>query len=317
MRRLALVILSAVLALAGTTASSQSATHVRSATPRDQASQEIAVVGDMGDKKSGIWLINVNGNRIATLTRPRHAGWFDTDPAWSPDGTEIAFTHQRPGQGRFQVYVMQADGSQVHRVTRGIFDQSPAWSPDGRWIATQSADGIHLVHPDGSDNHIVHGTSRPSAAGRQATADSPSWTPKDRLAYHIKDRTNLPTGFCARRASRCGWIVTTRPNGSDRRPLARGSNARWSPDGRFVVYEKQPPPDYGVAIKPAAGGKPRVLDYGIEAAWSADGKQIVFTRANLRIHKWQIWTISRNGGRRHLLFSGASMPAWRPIPAVP
>jgi Tol biopolymer transport system component len=58
----------------------------------------------------------------------------DIEPAWSPDGTRIAFASNRDGD--WDIYVMDADGGNVRRLTgtrghrdalRGDYD--PAWSP--------------------------------------------------------------------------------------------------------------------------------------------------------------------------------------------
>ena len=51
-------------------------------------------------------------------------------PAWSPDGTRIAFTSFRNGRG--DIYVMRPDGSDQKRLTTSdAHDDLAAWSPDG------------------------------------------------------------------------------------------------------------------------------------------------------------------------------------------
>jgi Tol biopolymer transport system component len=51
-------------------------------------------------------------------------GW-DRDPAWSPDGTRIAFTSERDGD--FMIYTMRADGTDVRQLTVNAFwDSAPA-----------------------------------------------------------------------------------------------------------------------------------------------------------------------------------------------
>ncbi len=55
-------------------------------------------------------------------------------PRWSPDGSTIAFISRRTG--RWQVYLLNPDGSGLRQLTRGAYDaRYPAWSPDGRWVA--------------------------------------------------------------------------------------------------------------------------------------------------------------------------------------
>ena len=56
------------------------------------------------------------------------------NPAWSPDGSRIAFSSNRDGDS--EIYVMNADGSGVTPLTdNSDQDYSPAWSPDGSRIA--------------------------------------------------------------------------------------------------------------------------------------------------------------------------------------
>jgi TolB protein len=58
----------------------------------------------------------------------------DSTPAWSPDGSRIAWANN--GDGDLDLFVMRADGSGKRRVarTRGVDEFDPAWSADGRRI---------------------------------------------------------------------------------------------------------------------------------------------------------------------------------------
>jgi TolB protein len=62
----------------------------------------------------------------------------DVTPAWSPDGTRLAFTSYRSGSPA--LWVMNADGSQLRQLTETSpqhGDYFPTWSPDGQWLAFQ------------------------------------------------------------------------------------------------------------------------------------------------------------------------------------
>ena len=71
-----------------------------------------------------IWVTDTDGN-ASKLGR-------GDDPAWSPDGTRIAFDRNNAGTGNWHIWTMLADGSQVTRMTSGMgANIEPAWSPDG------------------------------------------------------------------------------------------------------------------------------------------------------------------------------------------
>ena len=64
---------------------------------------------------------------------------------WSPDGQKVAF------DGNGDLYVMNADGSGLRRLTRNpACDRGPAWSPDGRKIAFGGNGHIFVINVDGS-----------------------------------------------------------------------------------------------------------------------------------------------------------------------
>ena len=79
---------------------------------------------------------------------------WDEDPAWSPDGTRIAF--ESHGDGASNIYTMRADGTDVRQLTaNGADDVDPVRSPDGTRIAFDSnrggRRGIYTIRADGTD----------------------------------------------------------------------------------------------------------------------------------------------------------------------
>jgi Tol biopolymer transport system component len=61
---------------------------------------------------------------------------FETDPSFSPDGNQIAFSWNGEKQDNYDIYVkLIGPGAPLRLTTDPAEDRSPAWSPDGRWIA--------------------------------------------------------------------------------------------------------------------------------------------------------------------------------------
>jgi Tol biopolymer transport system component len=96
-------------------------------------------------------------------------------PAWSPDGRRIAFVVARVGDA--QIYVMNADGSRLVRLTASGVNILPAWSPDGRWLAfLGSRDGdldVWIMGADSSAQRRLAG-----AAGDLSMLPVVSWRPR-------------------------------------------------------------------------------------------------------------------------------------------
>ena len=233
--------------------------------------------------QQGIVLIDPTGRNKRILTR--HRGWLDEQPAWSPDGSRIAFKRTKDGYRSFQIYVKRVAGGPARRLTDGRFDEHPAWSPDGRLIAYSSMRGLKVIRPDGSgERRIV----------RFREAFDVDWSPDgSRIAY-----TNRP------------WVWIARWNGTGKRRIVRGRAADWSPDGRKLVYM---PPNGGVATIGVNGKGRRYLSNGLEPSWSPDGKKIAFNRWPPN-NVFELWVIDADGKHKRRIAREGSYPAWRPLP---
>jgi Tol biopolymer transport system component len=99
---------------------------------------------DFGD----IWYMDTDGKnqRNVTNTIERDERW----PAWSPDGTKIAFASREIFDS--EIVLMNADGSELNNITRNPtnFETMPAWSPNGQWLALANNQGIQVRSVTGS-----------------------------------------------------------------------------------------------------------------------------------------------------------------------
>ncbi len=81
-----------------------------------------------------IYVIRTDGSGLTQLTF-ESSGVYNKKPVWSPDGTKILFWSDREGSGRENLYVMNADGSEVTKLTNSPESDlyrgpiNPVWKP--------------------------------------------------------------------------------------------------------------------------------------------------------------------------------------------
>ena len=101
------------------------------------------------DGNSEIYVMDADGKNQRNLTcHPASDGY----PSWSPDGNQIAFDSNRgalEGERKFEIYVMDTNGSNVKQVTNVGWASRPRWSPDGEWILLEAGE-IYAIRPDGT-----------------------------------------------------------------------------------------------------------------------------------------------------------------------
>ena len=172
---------------------------------------------------------NAPGPAISQLTDDRAA---DVRPAWSPDNNTIAFQSNR--NGPYDIYLMNADGTQQRALTKGTSDdRHPAWMPDGKTLLFDSAEGTtreiwSLNVADGSTKQLTR-------VGALANFPSPSPDGQRMTFFVFKDDTLD--------------LWSARIDGSDAKPLTRGlasarenqctfacHQAAWSKDGKMLAY---------------------------------------------------------------------------------
>lgn len=134
-----------------------------------------------------VYLVNADGSGLRAL----FPGGVDHSPAWSPDGSRVAFISRRDGEER--LYVMNADGSDARALTWHVgWDRLPGWSNDGREMAYTpwSPDGTRIVFQRlGNVNTwgTLHVIGVDGEGLQQLTAEIATfngWSPRgDRIAF--------------------------------------------------------------------------------------------------------------------------------------
>jgi len=233
---------------------------------RDGANHEIYVMDPDGS----------NQTRLTSNTLP------DTNPAWSPDGTRIAFVSSRDGNA--EIYVMSADGSNPTRLTNNsVGDTNPTWSPDGSRIAFLSGQSgvntIWIMNADGSNAFQLLPNS--------LNANFPAWSPDGtRIAFSAQGPIKPDTPPSRPWMDMDIFVVEV----DDVSNITRLTESiwnddwpAWSPDSTRIAFKCDPS---GVGWEICATGADgssltrltntqiEVMDYA--PVWSPDGNYLIF-----------------------------------------
>jgi dipeptidyl aminopeptidase/acylaminoacyl peptidase len=223
-------------------------------------------VGLLPDLHNHLWLVPIDGN-----TPPRQltdTGEDDASPAWSPDGSRIAFNRTRPSQAGSapfsDIWVLDVATGEERNLTDGrgpCF--GPAWSPDGTTLAFAG-------HTEPND----------------------IWWGKDYGIWTIPaaggDATEITAGF--------GRIAARAVFGDPWRGIAWPS-ARWSADGRRLFFLATRGGEVHVHTAPATGGDVRPLTEGraVVTDLAVGNSGIVFSRMT-GTEPADLWSVPVAGG---------------------
>jgi len=167
-----------------------------------------------------IYLLNIEGGEPKRLTDFK----YSHSPIWSPDGEKILFYVEDESGSFFDIFVMNADGSELINLTDEFRGGSNAsWSPDGKQIIFDSysgtTDDIYIINRDGMG---IQNLTNSDFNDR-----TPSISPDGQRIAFSRSKVNAPYS----------QIYVMDRDGSNVSQIAeKGYYPIWSPDGNFIAY---------------------------------------------------------------------------------
>ncbi|MDP9299977.1 MAG: hypothetical protein M3P43_03635, partial [Actinomycetota bacterium] len=198
---------------------------------------QIAFISDAGNGPGNgldLFVMDADGSSVRQVSRTTDMN--ERIAVWSPDGSRLAFEASTTsgdsiGIADVSTGVTSLISRSVAAAESGLAAAAePAWSPDGSWIAFEGAGAsgfqhgkIWLMHPDGTDEHILVGSM-----GVPPEESSPTWSPDGRQIAYCQ--SSVPG------RSRCSIAIVDIATGTVRKVATNATDVfDWSPRGDLVV----------------------------------------------------------------------------------
>lgn len=244
-------------------------------------------------------------------------------PQWSPDGLWLLASANLDGDA--EIYLIRADGSGLRQLTRNtVPDDMARWSADGRRVLFESersgAAAQFSMDVDGGD---VRPEPMDSVVSRSPDGTTLLFESvrggRGRLYLMTSSRTNVREISTAGHAEQGSFspdgrsivfeqraemhrdiarsnIVLARPDGSDAKVIASGTDPSWSRDGQLILFKTwdEQTQTLWVSIVSPTGTGVRRLGQGVHPSWSPDGSRIAYMH-DRDDGGSDIWIMNRDG----------------------
>jgi len=256
-----------------------------------------------------------DGSDLKQLT---NSAGEDVEPAWSPDGTQIAFSSSRGGSN--QIFIMNADGSNPVQITSDKQNDMPIWLPGGQQIAFRTSSGTGLWWWQ-----VIALTSKQITQLTQPSYDffyqTMAWSPDgEEIAY-------MSLAEQKARNDGASQIHVKDVGGQNDRALTADTwtyiHPIWSPDGSQIAFLSDRDGTYNVyalyVMNSDGTGFKRITQPAYDETdiptWSPDGKEIAIESQMPTVGNIDIIDLGTGAKRELLTLSGdenIQSPSWQP-----